>query len=87
MTVLVAPGQQQVRELLRGRMRKADGADVVVPRLALLGEDAGRLAARATVACIGPVTAEAARDAGLTVAVQPSTFTGEALVRALEEAT
>ena len=54
--------------------------------VALLGEDARRLAAGATVACIGPVTADAARAAGLTVSVQPATFTGEALVRALEEA-
>lgn len=52
----------------------------------LLGDDARRLAARATVACIGPVTAEAARAAGFPVHVQPEVSTGEALVRALEAA-
>jgi len=54
--------------------------------VALLGDDARRVASRATVACIGPVTAEAARAAGFPVHVQPEISTGEALVRALEDA-
>ena len=51
--------------------------------VALLGDEAVALAAHATVACIGPVTAEAARAAGLPVHVQPTTYTSEALVDAL----
>jgi uroporphyrinogen-III synthase len=68
------------------------GADVLtffspsaVRAFLALGEDARRLAAGARIACIGPVTAGAARAAGLTVAVQPPVFTGEALVLAIEE--
>jgi uroporphyrinogen III methyltransferase/synthase len=38
------------------------------------------------VACIGPVTAAAARDAGLHVDVVPGTFTVDGLVRALDAA-
>ena len=37
------------------------------------------------VACIGPVTAETARQQGLTVAVQAETFTVEGLLEALEQ--
>jgi uroporphyrinogen III methyltransferase / synthase len=49
-----------------------------------LGEDRARsLLARTCVACIGPVTAKAAADHGLTVAVQPDSYTVEALVEAL----
>ena len=49
----------------------------------LLGDEAISLATHATVACIGPVTADAARAAGLPVHVQPSAYTSEALVDAL----
>jgi uroporphyrinogen-III synthase len=37
----------------------------------------------AVVACIGPITAAAAREAGLTVAVMPETYTTDGLVEAL----
>ncbi|HEY7467660.1 MAG TPA: uroporphyrinogen-III synthase, partial [Dehalococcoidia bacterium] len=50
---------------------------------ALLGDDFSRLS-DAVVACIGPVTAKTAREAGLTVAVEPSTHTVPALVEALK---
>ncbi|RMG94185.1 MAG: uroporphyrinogen-III synthase [Chloroflexi bacterium] len=40
---------------------------------------------RALVACIGPVTAEAAQAAGLTVHVMPATYTLDALIEALRE--
>jgi uroporphyrinogen III methyltransferase/synthase len=51
----------------------------------LLGADAATLVARsgAAVACIGPVTAEAAAALGLTVGVQPAVYTVPALVDAL----
>ena len=49
----------------------------------LLGDDFARLNA-ATVACIGPVTAKTAREAGLDVKIEPSTHTIPALVEALK---
>jgi uroporphyrinogen III methyltransferase/synthase len=50
---------------------------------ALLGDDFNRLR-EATVACIGPVTADTARELGLTVAVEPTKHTIPALVEALK---
>jgi uroporphyrinogen III methyltransferase/synthase len=38
---------------------------------------------RPLVACLGPVTAETARELGLATAVQPATYTTDALVTAL----
>jgi uroporphyrinogen III methyltransferase/synthase len=55
---------------------------------ALLGEDAMRTLARRArplVACIGPVTAETARELGLRVDVVPDAYTVPALVGALAE--
>ncbi len=49
---------------------------------ALLGGDFDCLNG-ATVACIGPVTAKTAREAGLDVEIEPSTHTIPALVEAL----
>jgi uroporphyrinogen III methyltransferase/synthase len=48
----------------------------------LLGPDAGALVAAsgALVACIGPVTAETARQVGMSGVVQPALFTIAALV-------
>ena len=51
--------------------------------LTLLGAEGGEVLASATVACIGPVTAEAARELGVRVDVQPAEHTVEALARAL----
>jgi hydroxymethylbilane synthase len=45
----------------------------------------GGLLAATPVACIGPVTAQTARDLGLTPAVVAETHTGEGLVRALAD--
>jgi uroporphyrinogen-III synthase len=50
---------------------------------AALGPAAEILAARATIACIGPVTAEAVREAGWPVHVLPAEYTTAALVAAL----
>lgn len=52
-------------------------------RLAAEGGDAGHLAG-VCVACLGPVTADAARSHGLPVHVLPNTHTIPALVEALE---
>jgi uroporphyrinogen III methyltransferase/synthase len=48
--------------------------------------DAARLTAGRTVACIGPITAEAAREAGLRVDVVAEEYTYEGLFAALETA-
>ena len=52
----------------------------------LLGgnERAARASAGKTVACIGPIAAEAAREAGLRVAAVATSYTAEGLIEALE---
>ncbi|HEU0073710.1 MAG TPA: uroporphyrinogen-III C-methyltransferase [Dehalococcoidia bacterium] len=50
---------------------------------AMLGADFARLK-ETTIACIGPVTAKTAREAGLEVKIEPSTHTIPALVEALK---
>ena len=51
-----------------------------VRRFAALGLEARE----ATIACIGPTTASAAREMGLNVEVVPDEHTGDGLVAALE---
>jgi uroporphyrinogen-III synthase len=51
--------------------------------LMLLGADARDLLRGAIIACIGPVTADAARELGLPVHVQPAGASAEGLVEAL----
>lgn len=53
--------------------------------LALLGDEGRALLAGAVVAAIGVVTAEAAREEGIRVDVQPDAYTTDALVEALED--
>lgn len=53
--------------------------------LALVGEGAVDALSRVVVACIGPVTAEAARDLGIRVDVVAREYTTEGLVNALVE--
>jgi uroporphyrinogen III methyltransferase/synthase len=48
-------------------------------------EGIGRVRRGSIVACIGPVTADAAREVGLAVAVQPRDYTIDGLLRALVE--
>ena len=48
------------------------------------GERAAEAARDKTLACIGPITAEAAREAGLQVDVVADTFTTDGLIDALE---
>jgi uroporphyrinogen III methyltransferase/synthase len=82
-TVPDAPDEEALRAVREG------GIDVVtfassssVRNLkALLGDDFARL--KGTIACIGPVTAKTAREAGLEVQVEPATHTIPALVEAL----
>jgi uroporphyrinogen-III synthase len=47
------------------------------------GSQPVRSIGNATIACIGPITAAAARDAGLTVAIMPKTYTTDGMVDAL----
>jgi uroporphyrinogen III methyltransferase/synthase len=51
----------------------------------LLGADARRLVRDSVIACIGPVTAEALREAAFPAPVQPAVYTVDALVDALAE--
>jgi uroporphyrinogen III methyltransferase/synthase len=51
---------------------------------AALGDSAKELLSRALVAVIGPITAETARDAGLTVGVEATEYTVPGLLDALE---
>lgn len=50
-----------------------------------VGADGARMLRAKTVACIGPVTAQAARDAGLRVDVVATEYTVEGLLNALED--
>ncbi|MBI4515423.1 MAG: uroporphyrinogen-III C-methyltransferase [Deltaproteobacteria bacterium] len=51
--------------------------------LELLGGDAVALLARAAIGCIGPITADTARELGLHVSIQPSAYTIAAFTRAI----
>lgn len=53
--------------------------------VALLGADAPALLAGLRAACIGPITADTARAAGLAVVVQPATYTVAAFTEAIVE--
>jgi uroporphyrinogen III methyltransferase/synthase len=51
--------------------------------LALLGDDATALLARTAIGCIGPITADTVRAAGLCVALQPKHYTVAAFTDAI----
>jgi uroporphyrinogen III methyltransferase/synthase len=53
--------------------------------VALLGEDALPLLARTIVGCIGPITADTARELGLDVMIQPVEYTIPAFAKAIIE--
>jgi uroporphyrinogen III methyltransferase/synthase len=86
-TLPVAADPDGVRELWRGvDAATFTSASTVENYFALLGDRAARLLDDALIACIGPVTAEAAQALGLTVHVQPEEHTIPGLVAALERA-
>ncbi|MCG0277853.1 MAG: uroporphyrinogen-III C-methyltransferase [Thermanaeromonas sp.] len=60
-------------------------ASTVRSLLEVLGGDAAELLKDTVVACIGPVTGKAAREAGLKVAVEAREYTEEGLIQALLE--
>jgi uroporphyrinogen III methyltransferase/synthase len=76
------------RRLLAGTVDAVafTSASTVRNFVALLHPDAQRVLAGVLVACIGPVTADAARDLGLTVGVIARTYTIPGLVAALRSA-
>jgi len=81
-------GGDELREALRGGTIDAitfTSSSTARNFVTLLGPDAATLVAGsgAVIACIGPVTAETATSLGLTVAVQPPTYTVPALTDAL----
>ncbi len=85
-TLPVAPDPDGLAELERGvDAATFTSGSTVQNYFALLGERAGQLLNGALVACIGPVTADAARSLGLTVHVQPKEHTIPGLVAALEK--
>ena len=51
--------------------------------LAMLGSDAASLMGRTEIGCIGPITADTVREAGLAVAIQPEAYTVPALAEAI----
>ncbi len=93
----VVPAYQTLRtgvETDALRKRLEDGAidaitftssSTVTNFLELAGPSLRPLLADVKIACIGPITAETARAAGLNVAIVPDTFTVAALVAALEQ--
>lgn len=51
----------------------------------LLGDEAKTIADRATIACIGPITAQTAREMGLNVEIVAADYTVSGLMEALEQ--
>jgi uroporphyrinogen III methyltransferase/synthase len=86
-TLPAAADPDGLRELWQGvDAATFTSASTVENYVALLGERAARLLDDTLIACIGPVTAEAARSLGLPVHVQPVEHTIPGLVAALEHA-
>lgn len=85
-TLPAAPDPQGLAELERGvDAATFTSASTVDNFFLLLDGRAARLLNGVVVACIGPVTADAARARGLTVHVQPAEHTVPGLVSALVE--
>jgi uroporphyrinogen III methyltransferase/synthase len=76
----------EVRDLLAARaidLVTFTSSSTVRHFLALLGADAAALLRDVAVGCIGPITADTAREAGLSVAVQPASYTIPAFSEAI----
>ena len=79
---------REVRELLAARavdLVTFTSSSTVRHFVALLGDDAGDLLRGVPVGCIGPITADTARAAGLSVAVQPAAYTIAAFTETILE--
>ncbi|MGD9763501.1 MAG: uroporphyrinogen-III C-methyltransferase [Candidatus Binatia bacterium] len=85
-TVRGRADQAELRGLLAARaidLVTFTSSSTVTNFLALLGADAPALLAAVPAACIGPITADTARAAGLKVSIQPATYTTAALTGAI----
>ncbi|MCB9667269.1 MAG: uroporphyrinogen-III C-methyltransferase [Myxococcales bacterium] len=86
----VRPYEMEVAELSRALLEGTidvatfTSSSTVTNALEMLGKDAVDLLNRVTVACIGPVTAQTARDLGVRVDVVAKRFTTTGLIEALE---
>jgi uroporphyrinogen III methyltransferase/synthase len=75
-----------VRRLLRKRLVNLvtfTSSSTVRNFLALLGDDAVAQLEGTAVGCIGPITADTARAAGLEVTIQPNAYTIPAFAQAI----
>jgi uroporphyrinogen-III synthase len=88
-TLAAAPGPAALAELRRGvDVVTFTSASTVRSFAALLAEaklSLDQALSGARVACIGPITAQAARDLGLPVHIQAEVYTMQGLVHALEQ--
>jgi uroporphyrinogen-III synthase len=83
-TITARPTPEGLAELKRGvDVATFTSASTVHHFAAIVGGDPATALGGALVACIGPLTAEAARAAGLRVDIQASDYSGEGLVAAL----
>jgi uroporphyrinogen III methyltransferase/synthase len=87
-TVTAGTDPSEIRALLeRGRIDLVTftSSSTVRNFLTLLGADAVPLLADSLIGCIGPITAETAEQAGLSVAIQPKDYTVAAFAQAIVE--
>ena len=87
-TVMPRSEPREVRERLAARaidLVTFTSSSTVRHFLALLGDEAAALLRGVAIACIGPITAETARAAGLSVTLQPAAYTIPALSQAILE--
>jgi uroporphyrinogen-III synthase len=88
-TLPAVPGPEALAELKRGvdfiTFTSASTARNFVTVLAHEKLSVPRLLKNAQVACIGPITAQTARELGLPVHIQAEIYTMDGLVQALEQ--
>ncbi len=85
-TALPRTDMGEVRDLLAARaidLVTFTSSSTVRHFVELLGADAAALLRNVAVGCIGPITADTARAAGLSVAVQPTSYTIPAFTEAI----
>lgn len=85
-TLPARPDPESLAELEQGiDVATFTSSSTVLSFINMLGDRARTLLAGALVACIGPITAETAREHGLNVGLIAETYTAEGLVAALEK--
>ena len=85
-TALPPTDPRELRDLLAARavdLVTFTSSSTVRHFAELLGDDAAALLRGVPVGCIGPITADTARQAGLSVVLQPSTYTVPAFTQAI----